>query len=169
MAEPREADRPLVTPADAVGELFGRLPVPGKDVVWLADELVAIVQHVGSVSLQVEQDEGGSWSLVCRSTPPPAHPIRFSGRGPLYMFRPLLARLAKMASEETATEFQPYGGRYTLTRSSRIGPVRLDVEFTNTPASQRLCITRTLVARASAVLVGNGTAPPPQPAEPTGA
>src|SRR5437879_3189422 len=115
MAEPREAEHTSVTPADAVGEVCGRLPESGKAVVWLADEFIAIVQHVGSVRLQVESDEAGNWSLVCHSDPPDPNPIRLSGRGSLYMFRPLLARLAVMASEETVTEFQPYGGHYTLT------------------------------------------------------
>lgn len=138
MADTREADRPGVTAAEAARELFARLPVPGKDIVWLADELIGIVQHFGSVAL-FRLPDADAHTLVCRAgSEQPFSP----GRGALRLFRPLLARIAVVASDETGTEFRPYGGRYTLTRSSRTGPVRLEIEFTNTPAIQQLTITR---------------------------
>ena len=144
MANSYETNRQAVTAAEAVQELFARLPQSDKDIVWLADELIGIVQHIGAVSLEVERDGNGIAWLVCRSQPTDPD-LKIDGRGPLRLFRPLLARLAVLCSEESGTEFQPYGGRYGLTRSSRTGPVRLDVEFTNTPATQRLTISRAML------------------------
>jgi hypothetical protein len=131
-----------MTAVEAVRELFARLPVPGKDLVWFVDEFIAVVQHIGSVSLEVARDSSGSSSLLCRSD---STTLSIPGRGSTSLFRPMLARLAVVGSDETGTEFQPYGGRYTLTRSSRSGPVRLEIDFTNTPATQRLTIARILV------------------------
>lgn len=142
MADTHETGRSTVTAADAVRDLFARLPLPNKDLIWLADELIGIAQHVGSLSLQIERDDSGTRSLVCRSAPP----LTIGGRGPVYLFRPLLARLAVLGADETGTEPQPYGGRFALTRSSRTGPVRLEIAFTNTPAAQQLTIDRVPVA-----------------------
>jgi hypothetical protein len=78
----------------------------------------------------------------------------------------LLARLAQVGSDETGTECNPYGDRFALTRSSRSGPVRLEVEFTNTPASQELVITRTPVTaapRATGATDSPAADPQPQP------
>jgi hypothetical protein len=147
MADTRETNRSVVTPSEAVGELFGRLPQTGKDIVWLADELISVVQHIGSISLEIVRDGTDSSSLVCSSDSTES-PVIVGGRGPPYLFRPLLARLAVLGSEETGTEFQTYGGRYSLTRSSRSVPVRLDIEYTNTTTTQRLTISRTLVLLA---------------------
>jgi hypothetical protein len=166
MADLHETGHPPVTAA--VGELFARLSVSGQDVVWLGDELIAITQHVGSVAREMVRDATGVRSLVCRSDPPTGEPIRFSDRGPLYVFRPLLARLAVMCSDETGQAFLPYGGRYSLTRSSRDGPVRLDLDFANTPSEQRVHITRVAVTPAAPSAFGNGSAAhsmsSPQPA-----
>ncbi len=134
-----------MTPAEAVSELFARLPASGKDVIWLADELIGIAQHVGSVSLEVVRDESDNRTLVCRSNSS-SPPLTLTGREPLYLFRPLLARLAVVGAEESGTALNPYGGRSVLSRSSRSGPVRLEIEFANTPESQKLSITRTLVS-----------------------
>jgi hypothetical protein len=147
--------------------LFTRLPTSGKDLVWLGDELIAIAQHVGSVALEMVRDAEGARSLVCRSDPPAAEPLRFSDRGLLYLFRPLLARLAVLCSDETGQAFLPYGGRYSITRSSRRGPVRLDLDFANTPAEQRVQITRVAVTPTVPSLGNGSTAYPassPQPA-----
>jgi hypothetical protein len=135
-----------VTAAEAVRELFSRFPAPGKDIVWLGDELIAIAQHVGSLTLEVVEEGANSLALVCRSDPPPADPVRYTGRGPLSYFRSLMARLAVMCSDETGTEFQPYGGHYTLRRAAR-GPVQLDIDFTNTTTAGKLTITRTPIPR----------------------
>jgi hypothetical protein len=141
MADTHKTNHSVVTPAEAVRELFNRVPQPGKDLVWLADELISIVQHIGSISLELVREETNSSSLLCSCSSPDSA-LKLDGRGAPYLFRPLLARLAVLGSEETATEFQPYGGRYSLTRSSRSGPVRLDIDFINTTTTQRLTISR---------------------------
>src|SRR5580698_10759501 len=141
MADTHETNRSIVTPAEAVRELFNRLPEPGKDLVWLADELISIVQYIGTFPLEIVRDETDSSSLFCNCGSPDSA-VEVGGRGALYLFRPLLARFAVLGSEEASAEFQPYGGRYSLIRSSRSGPFRLDIEFINTTASQRLSISR---------------------------
>jgi hypothetical protein len=127
-----------------VTELLGS-PHPGRDLVWLADQLIALVQYSGSLTLEVRHTEGGARELVCRPAGEPRETV-LPGRGPLYVFRPLLARIAMVGADETATEFQPYGGAFTLYRSGRSGRVRLDVAYSNTPAKQSLDIRRTETA-----------------------
>jgi hypothetical protein len=142
MADTHETDRAGVSAADAVRALFAQLPAPGKDLIWLADELIGIAQHAGSVMLARVADSDAH-ALVCRTdADPPFSP----GRDAVRLFRPLLARLAVLGADETGTEPQLYGGRYALTRSSRGGPVRLEIEFTNTPGLQQLTITRVPVS-----------------------
>jgi hypothetical protein len=141
MANSLEKNSPAVTASEAVRNLFARLPLPDKDLVWLADELISIVQHIGSVSLELVRDNSETPLLIARNMPTDGS-VTIEGSGPTRLFRPLLARLAVIGAEETGTEFQPYGGCYTLIRSSRSGPVRLDIQFTNTTTSQNLSISR---------------------------
>lgn len=127
--------------------MFAQIPQLGKDLVWIVDELLRIVQHSGSLSLTCRAVAGtdNCQILAVDSTHPHAG-LDLTSRASLYLFRPMLARIAKLSADETGTPFEPYGGRYTLIRSSHAGPVRLDIDFTNTPASQRLEITRTPIA-----------------------
>lgn len=138
MADTREADRPDLTPGGAVRDLFAQVPAPGKDVVWLADQLLGVAQHLGSFTLERLRGDGAP-ALVCRTASDPS----FSpGRDALRLFRPLLARFAVLGAEETGGELHLYGGSYALLRSSRCGPVRLEVAFANTPERQHLTLTR---------------------------
>jgi hypothetical protein len=154
MADTQQADRSGVTAAEAVGALFAR---PPHDVVRLADELISIAQHLGSLELEAVVT-GASRAVVVRGEPSVALP----GGGPARLFRPILARLAVLGADETGTACDPYRAAFALVRSARGGPVRLAVELTNTPAVQRVAITRTELA------VGNAGAPapasPPAPA-----
>ena len=155
-----------MTVLDGLRQLFSAYPFQGKDLVWLVDEIVRVVQHTGSVTIECVRTDGGEFAgVVCR-TPDDEYRLPISRVG---VFRSILARFGVMCSDETGTEFQPYGGRYVLTRSSHSGPVRLEIEFTNTTAPQRLSITRTPLPRVLPVHSGNGAAPPPKPAEPAGA
>jgi hypothetical protein len=138
MADTHETDRPSLTADAAVRGLFAQLPVPGKDIVWLADQVVAIAQHLGSVELERVRD-GEEHALICRTD---TTQQAIAGRDSLRLFRPLLARFAVFGADETGSEPQLYGGRYAIVRSSRIGPVRLEVAFVNTPGSQKVTITR---------------------------
>jgi hypothetical protein len=162
MADTHEADRSGLTADGAVRELFARLPVPGRDVVWLVDQVISITQHVGSVALERVQDADGP-VLACRTN---SAQLVVVGRDALRLFRPLLARFAVLGADETGGEPQLYGGRYALVRSSRTGPVRLEVAFTNTPSSQQVTITRVpaAVAPRTGSAPDTGTAnPAPQP------
>jgi hypothetical protein len=130
----------------AVLDLFAQLPDSEKDVVWLADQVLSVAQHAGPVELSAAS---------------------FGGRQPTplrRLFRPLLARLAKAAADETGTQFDPYHGRYTLTRAARDGTVRLEIAITNTPGEQCLCIQRVPVSspRGPAVLAPVSTPPTTQ-------
>ena len=147
MAETNKSDGHAPSAADAVRELVDRFPIPGRDIIWFGDQLIAIAQHVGSFTLELVRDGEDSWSLVCCSDPPPENPVRYTGRGPRSYFRPLMARIAVMCSDETGTEFKPYGGHYTLRRAAAGYPVQLDIDFSNTTACQRLTITRTPLSR----------------------
>ncbi|MBY0457593.1 MAG: hypothetical protein K2V38_09670 [Gemmataceae bacterium] len=154
MADAHETGRPALTAADAVFGLFAPLldaNEPGRDIVWLADQLLGAVQHFGSVTLE-RTAEG----VVCQS----GEQTRATDRVAARLFRPLLARLAVIGVDETGAACDPYSGRYALVRSSRTGPVRLEVAFTNTPAAQRLTIERVPIATSARQA-------PPAPVEPT--
>ena len=60
--------------------------------------------------------------------------------------RPLLARIAKVAADESGVDFNPYDGRYRLRRAGESGPVYLDIELLNSPGEQRISIERKPVA-----------------------
>lgn len=144
MADTYEADHSGLNAGDVMREIFAQLPVPGKDVVWLADQVISIAQHLGSVELENMQSTEGP-TLVCHTD---SAQQLILGSDPLRLFRPLLARLAVLGADETGNEPQLYGGRYAIVRSSRTGPVRLEVAFTNTPSRQQVIITRVPLAVA---------------------
>ena len=123
--------------ADQIPILFEQsLKSPGG-VVWLADQLLVLAQHAESISLEETDTE-----LVChcgdRSVVLPESYKR--------LFRPLLARLAKVAADESGTPFQPYGGRYSIRRAGDSGPVRLEIEIENTPKHQSLRVRSSLLS-----------------------
>jgi hypothetical protein len=166
MADTHQASSPSVTALDRLHDLFAGYPFPGRDLVWLVDELISIAQHTGSVAMGVNRTPDGSASCLVCAAPPvlkrqlPLPQVRTG------TFRSILARLAQVGSDETGTECNPYGDRFALTRSSRSGPVRLEVAFTNTPAAQELVITRTPVAvtpRAPSATDTPATDPQAQP------
>jgi hypothetical protein len=140
-----------MTPGDRIVWLFTTPPPPGSNLDWFVNGLLSIAAEVPSVVLELVPlaDPGPiSWQFRVEVSGRVLSP---EGTLAARVFRPLLARLAVVASEETGTEFQPYGGRYSLTRTGADGPHRLDLEFTNTPASQRLTISRNPVVVSSLV------------------
>jgi hypothetical protein len=168
VADTRETDRPVVTAIDGLRDFFTQYPFPGKDIVWLADELLRIAQHFGSIHIESCPDESGLHGVSYSSPEAPdllvPHP-RFR----IGMLRSILARLAVLCSQETGSDFQPYGGRYTLRRSSRVGPVLLEIAFQNNPGCQQLQITRVPVdLTRHSDPTGNGTSPSVAPAAPPG-
>lgn len=158
MADTHEADRPGLT-ADAVRDLFASLPVPGRDVVWLADQILAVAQHVGSFALEWETPDRRA--VVCRAG---STESVLSGTAPARLLRPLLARFAVLGADEVGGEPQFAGGRYSLTRSSRTGPVRLEIAFANTPDRQHIRLTRVpITARPRADAPTDDAGTPHQP------
>jgi len=146
-----------MTALTGVQTLFAEYPFPGRDIVWVVDELVRVLQHAGSVYLAMVSDDVGGRCLVCTAPAVPGEELRLP-QVRVGVFRAMLARIAVLASQETGTEFQPYGGRYALIRSTRSGPVRLEIEFTNTPASQQLSVTRVAISLAKESLPTNAGA-----------
>lgn len=146
MADVDQTDHPGLTTGDQLRELFRGPPAGGRGIVWLADRVLEIAQYTGSLSLPV-----GPAGLD-----PGAHPD-LAGLPPR-VFRTLLARFAKLAADESGREFDPYHGQYSLVRSGRGGPVRLDIRIANTTAEQRLQIDQVPVAVPGPA--ANGTARP---------
>jgi len=148
-------------------ELFATLPPPGSNLDWYEIGLLAIAAETPSVTVRLVPDMDAtppSWHLDVEESGRTLTAARGIGTR---VFRPLLARLAVIAAEETGGEFQPYGGRYSLTRALPGGPVRLDVEFSNTTGSQRISITRAAVPESVTGHVENGSiAPHPRSQQP---
>lgn len=167
---------------DAVRELFAKPLVRATGLRPLAEGLLAIAQNVGSVELPVTPRQLNTGLLarllyqgLSLNATPPSPPDTWADLAadpqPIYegepdlgglsprLFRPLLAFLAGLAAEESGAEFHPYHGRYTLTRVTPAGPVRLDIAIENTTGEQRLTITRSVVAD-----LPNGAARPADPA-----
>jgi hypothetical protein len=143
MADTRQTNHSALTVLEGLRALFAGYPFPGHDLVWLVDELVHLIQHGESITLTMV-GEGEARCLVATAPAAPGQELRLAQVRPS-VFRSMLARVAVMASDETGTEVHPYGGHYVLTRSSRSGPIRLEIDFTNTPSSQRLSILRAAV------------------------
>lgn len=160
MAHPHEADRAVVTASDEIRELFAVCVQPGKGLMWLADELIRVAQHVGPVHLEGVWDEQADRRILTdmSTDPPVAYPDFRVG-----VFRTVLARMAKLGSDETGTSLNPYGDCFALIRSCRFGPARLQVETANTPAAQTLRITRILIDRPAANGTPAGSAAHPEP------
>ena len=154
---------------ERVVQLLDTFPPPGSTLDWLAGCLLAIAADAPAVTIRVAPNSDippTKWHLQVGQ---PGRTSRAERPGSIRVFRPLLARLAMIAAEETGIEFQPYGGRYSLVRTGSDGPVRLDVEFSNTTASQYLSITRIAIASAAPPDSGNGAVSPSKPVEPAGA
>ena len=116
-----------MTTLDTIRELVAQVRGQGKDVVWLADHVLLVAQHAGGLDLTdtILGDDAADFRRL---------------------FRPLLARVSKVAAEESGAAFDPYHGRYTLTRAGRGGLTRLEIVITNTAGVRRLQITPSPVA-----------------------
>lgn len=71
-----------------------------------------------------------------------SHPPVLIDRPAIRIFRPLFAFFSTIGHRETGAQVNPYGDRFQLTRETLHGPVVVFVDFHNTPAMQRLQITR---------------------------
>lgn len=148
-----------------VPALFTDLRGPDRGIVWLADELTQLAQHAERFLLELRwiNPPAGTWAFACELS---GHPSVELDRKWLRLFRPLLARMARMAADESGTEFDPYHGSYTLRRASTVGPVALHIAITNTPGRNRLEFVRQpLVSPVQPrAETGGQVAAPPTPA-----
>jgi hypothetical protein len=131
-----------MTPCERIVQLFTIPPPSGSNLDWFANGLLSIAVDTPFIALEMVPVPGYEPPIRQLQVEESGRVLTPDGTFAARVFRPLLARLAVMASHETRTEFQPYGGRYSLNRSGTDGPQQLDLEFTNTPAVQRLTITR---------------------------
>lgn len=150
---------PADTPAGVALGLFTSRPADGGNKIdWLADQLLTLAVGTPALSMGLVPDDPGT-GAVRLEVADSVHRLTSTDPTPLRLFRTLLARLAKLSADESATNFDPYHGRYVLTRSRREdGPVRLEVEIDNTTVEPRLRITRVAPPARPATPVGNGTA-----------
>lgn len=114
--------------------LFAQSLTVPAGLVWLADQLLLAAQHTDV--LAVELSPAGALTVSGGQTDA-ALEKRYHR-----LVRPLLARIAKVAADESGGEFKPYDGRYTLRRDGDAGPVQLTVHVRNTPDQQRLTVER---------------------------
>ena len=129
-----------MTPAERALALFQRPLPPVERLNWLANGLLAIAAEAGPLSLRIIPSDGGLHpAFECSDS---VHVITTEDRGPVRVFRTLLARFAKMADEESGAEFTPYGGQLHFDRPGPSGPVRVDVEFTNTTVAASATLTK---------------------------
>jgi len=136
-----------MTFAERALELFQRRLPPVERLDWLANQLLALAAECGSLSLRILPSfRGEDPTFECSDSD---HALTSKDRGPLRVFRTLLARLAKMAEEENGADFEPYGGRLHFDRPGPGGPVRLDVEFKNTTVAQSVTLTKAAPPRVS--------------------
>jgi hypothetical protein len=142
-----------MTPAARAVELFLARPTGVNKIDWLANELLALAAEASTLSMRLVPDGVGTGLTFEASDR--SGTIASQDSTPLRLFRTVLARLAKMAEEESRAEFNPYGGRFSLDRMGPQGPVRIDVAFRNAGGNASV----TLTAAPSAV-VGNPIASP---------
>lgn len=119
--------------ADQIPKLFEQSLTSPGGVVWLADQLLVLAQHSDSLLLAEADTELVSKCGDCSVV------LAASYRR---LFRPLLARLAKVAADESGTPFQPYGGNYQLRRAGDLGPVLLDLTIANTTGERSILLKR---------------------------
>jgi hypothetical protein len=124
-----------MTTAEHVARFLSTPPAPGQTLDWHAQGILSYAAW-GGVAVEAVADGAGRRLRVTASR----ETAETTDANALRLFRPLLARLAKLATEESGTAFDPYSGRLHFFRPGWVLAPRVDVEFDNTPAAQRLAI-----------------------------
>jgi hypothetical protein len=115
------------------GVFRSALERPTDGVVGLVDDLLRLCQERG-LQLDWQADCCRVRSLTSGAEEVIDLPLRTS------VFRATLARLAALCNERAPNSVSPYGGKGELTIGANPATV-FRVEFTNTPAEQRLELT----------------------------
>lgn len=159
MADTQQAHPGTVTTTDRVREALTAWLQPNRGLLWLADEMIRIAQYADAFHLEGQWDEAlGYRQLFDMSTSPPTLLDLRVG-----VFRSLLARTMVLGQHETGLDLSLYGDRFSLIRATDLGPTRLEFEVGNTPACQRLRITRHPITMADVRRLTGRPEPAPQP------
>jgi hypothetical protein len=119
-----------LTTAERALDLFRQRPDVKDRIDWIANQLLTLAAEGDGLALRIVATGAGGHGLECAES---GHVSVTTEAGPVRLFRTVLARLAKMAEEETGAAFNPYGGAL-LFRQSGTGAV--SVEFSNVAGSQ---------------------------------
>ncbi len=130
----------MKTTLSATERLQGLLTLPTDGIVGLVDELLTVARYH---NLQLDWQAG---HCRVRIQPPERSetvevPLRKS------VFRAILARIAALCSESSASGVSPYGGRGELSIGNG-NETLFRIDFTNTAGEQRLEIIRASAAEA---------------------
>ncbi|WP_439630277.1 hypothetical protein [Gemmata sp.] len=117
-----------LTTAERALDLFRQRPDVENRIDWIANQLLALAAEGDGLALRIVATEAGGHALECAES---GHVSVTTEAGPVRLFRTVLARLAKMAEEESGAAFNPYGGALVFRRCD-IGAV--SVEFSNVAA-----------------------------------
>ncbi|MDB5312874.1 MAG: hypothetical protein JWO38_7076 [Gemmataceae bacterium] len=121
-------------------DLFLRRSTDTNRIDWLANQLLALAAESQSFSLRLGPGEDGiAWVLEAFDAD---QLVSTREPGPVRVFRTVLARLAKLAEQETGAAFNPYGGKLWFDRTSPTGPARVIVDFINAGDGCSLTMTR---------------------------
>ena len=149
-----------MTTTDDIRAIFTLGRSASDGLVGWVDDLIRVAQRMDVLHLE------GVWDLVTErrllthmtADPPETFPDFRVGA-----FRSMLARTLVLGQHETGVELNLYGDRFSLIRSSGPGPVRLEFEVVNTPACQRLRITRHPITMADVRRLHGQPEAQPQP------
>ncbi len=118
----------VFSPSEAIRVVFAQ---PARDLAGMVDDLLAVCS---------EHDLELDWRADCFRVRSRTEDWRDVGDQPLRRsaFRGLLARLAALCNERLPGSCSPYGGEGEIA----VGGAVFRLVFTNTPAEQRLQLTR---------------------------
>ncbi|MFO0852113.1 MAG: hypothetical protein U0871_26645 [Gemmataceae bacterium] len=129
--------------AERLLQVFLDMGPPDRALVWAADRLLDLAVELPAVHIR----------KVAPSPDRPDEPATFelsdgvstletTAERVTRIFRPLMPRFAVLGAQEMGIESPLYGGRVFISRVADGHPIRLDVDFSNTPGAQWLDIIR---------------------------
>jgi hypothetical protein len=128
-----------MTTGEQILQLLSSPPATAADLGACADRFLALMAQAAVPTVAVEVVAGEPARLTVVTTD---GTVETADPGAVRGFRPFLARLARKTEEEIGVPADPHGGRLTFDRPTDAGCSRVELEFENTPAAQRLLATR---------------------------